>query len=76
MCSFAGATRHSGAMCIHPFMILQGVMKEAQVRSEVDLPDVMTLLDGVWNRSFIHTVKTPFHGTSCYWSGDGMTLRG
>ena len=76
VCSFAGAKEHSGAMWIHHFMILQAVMKEAQVSSDVYLPDAMTLLDGDWNRSFIYTVRTPFHGTSCYWSGNEMTLRG
>ena len=53
-------------------------MKEAVVRCGVNLEDVTTLLDydGDWNRSFIQTVKTRCHGTSCYWTGDGMTLRG
>ena len=74
--TFAGAKDHSGAMWIHHFMILQAVMKEALVSSVVYLPDTVTLLDGDWNRSFIYTVKTPFPGTSCYWSCDEMTLRG
>ena len=74
--SFAGAKRHAGAMWIHHFMIMQAVMKEAQVSSDVYLPDAMTIRDGDWNRSFIYTVRTPFHGTSCYWSGNEMTLRG
>ena len=54
--SFAGAKGNAGAMWIHYLMILQAVMKEAQVSSDVYLSDTMPLRDGDWNRSFIYTV--------------------
>ena len=74
--SFAGAKANTGAMWIHHFMILQAFMKEAQVSSDVFLPNAMTLLDGDWAPSFIGAIRTPIHGTSFYWSGKEMTLRG
>ena len=76
VCTFEGAKAHTGAMWIHHLMILQAVTREAEVSSDMLLPDTMTLLDGDWATSSIGTVPTPIHGTSLWWGGKGMTLCG
>ena len=63
-------------MWIHHLLILQAVMREAEITCDMDLNEERTLLDGNDWESHISTVGTMFCGTCLWWTGKEMTWFG
>ena len=74
--TFEGAKIHPGAMWIHQLLILQAVMREAEITCDMDLNEEMTLLDGNDWDSHINTVEAMFYGTCLWWTSKEMTWEG
>jgi hypothetical protein len=73
---FEAAKKHPGAMWIHQLLILQTVMKEAEITWDMDLNKERTLLDGNDWESHTSTVGTLFYGTCIWLTGKEMSWFG
>ena len=74
--AFEAAKRKPGAMWIHHHLILQAVMREAEITCDMDLNEERTQIDKNDWETHPSTVTTMIYGTCLWWAGKKMTWFG